>query len=339
MQKFRIIKNELNVYKQQIFEFWRKYLPGTPKGRFEWMQNNPAGPPDWSFAVEEKSGELAGIVSIMPKRVFINGKTIIKAGIVGDFMVSSRYRVFGPFLQLQNTVVENYSNLGYQFIYTIPNKDTIKIIQRAGYKPIGVLYNMAKPIKVKYYLKRHILSPPSELFVPFIQLCLKIISRETYSLTDGLIEEEHSIDESFDVFWEKIKSNKPCIISDRSSEYIKWRYFQNPTYKFRLLAYRETPGGELRGYIFFTIDCNKMEVFDIIALQRGHVYRLLKRLVGIAKEENCQAIYIQINHANSLLKLLRSCRFFNAKNDFVVFCPKNEAYLESWSFFSGDRNI
>ena len=99
MSKFKIFQDNPKKYKKEILSFWEEYLPGTSPKRLEWMNENPAGPVIWIFAVEEKTGKLAGTISLFPKQLFVNGK-MVKAAILGDFMLHKKFRVFGPVLDL-----------------------------------------------------------------------------------------------------------------------------------------------------------------------------------------------------------------------------------------------
>lgn len=340
MANYYVIQNDPIQYKEMILKFWEDYLPGTPPGRLEWMNNgNPAGPAIWFFAFEEKSNELAGIISIMPKNIIQNGQSI-RVGILGDFMVNKKYRVFGPNLLLLRTAQESLSNLGLKFIYTIPNLGSEGLIKRVGFKEIGVLHHFAKPLKISHYLNKRINSFTAHLISPFMDLALKIISRETYTSARGYFEEALRIDESFDLLWDKIRLNQSIIIGVHSSIYLNWRYFHNPLYKFRVLTYRKDSKGDVLGFIVFTIDQNKLYIYDIIALNKIHIYKLLKKIVRIGRNENCLSINIGVFSTNPVLRIIKSSGFLNAKEDFSLFSfSEHECSFEGCNFLYGDRNI
>ena len=155
MPKFRIITGGPSRYKEEIARFWREYLPGTPPERFDWMRTNPAGPAIWFFAIEEKTSTLAGTISLMPKDMLVDGSPV-RACIMGDYMIGGRYRVFGPALDLQKAVTKDFSNLGFRFIYTVPNQASIKIIERMGFVEMMRLRTLIKPVKALPYLKKYV---------------------------------------------------------------------------------------------------------------------------------------------------------------------------------------
>src|SRR4030042_4579678 len=267
MDRFTVSQIDPIQYKDQILKLWEECLPGTPHGRLEWMHmGNPAGPAIWFCAFDNKTNEIAGVISVMPKELNLNGKPI-RAGILGDFMVSSKYRVFGPNLQLPRTVLSHLSDLGFNFLYTIPNPESEKIIKRVGFKNAGVMHSLVKLLKTRHYLNKYLNSFAGRLISPFTDIGLRIISRETYVSAAGMFEETSVIDETFDLLWNKIKLQQPHMIGDHSPLYITWRYLQNPLYKFRVLTYKEEFKGDLLGFIVFTIDQGKLYIFTIIALR------------------------------------------------------------------------
>lgn len=340
MAKFKIVRNDPTPYRQKIIKLWEEYLPGTPPGRFDWMNHgNPAGQAVWFFAFEEKSGDLAGFISIMPRDFFLNGRAI-RAGILGDFVVTNNYRVFGPGLQLPKTAIKSSYDLGFRFIYTIPNSESKKIMERAGFTDIGFVYYLAKPITVSHYLKKKMHPLLVKYAAPLIESGLRILSRETYAWTGGVFQEVSTIDQSFDLLWEKVKMIQPGILGDHSSAYLKWRYLKNPQYQFHILTYKEKAGGDLLGYVVYTIINETLEVFDIVAVDGNYIIKLLKKIVGFARQQKYHSIYLTVFKNNVWLKKLKTYRFFDTKYEMKLFLACDQGCLhENWLFFAGDRNI
>jgi hypothetical protein len=340
MERFHIIQADPMQYKAHILKFWEEYLPGTPPGRLKWMETgNPAGPAIWLCAFDNKTNEIAGMISVTPKEFILKDKTV-RSGILGDFMVGSKYRVFGPNLILPKTVLSNMQKLDFKFIFTIPNAESEKLIKRVGFKSAGVMHSLVKLLKTRHYLNKYLNSFAGRLISPFTDIGLRIISRETYISAAGVFEETSVIDETFDLLWNKIKLQQPHMIGDHSPSYITWRYLQNPLYKFRVLTYKEEFKGDLLGFIVFTIDQGKLYIFDIIAVSRTYIHKLLKKIVGIGWNENCLSINIDVFETNPLLPILKSFRFFDARGDIAVYSfGEHSGSFQDCCFFGGDRNI
>jgi len=339
MPKFLVIQKDPQEYKEEILQFWREYLPDTPPERFEWMQcGNPAGPAIWFFACEENSTKLAGTLSIMPRELSCSGQTL-RAGILGDYMVSGEYRVFGPALQILKTALAHLSPLQFNFFYTIPNPDSTKMIQRAGLSAGMLLRHLAKPINLGHYLSKRMSPWLARMIAPCAAPGLNLLSREAWCRVNDDVAETPVIDESFDQLWYRIKSTHFAIVGDLSAAYLNWRYFKNPLYAFRLLTVRNQSQGELLGYAFFTISDGKLDIFDLVFLEKRHALILLKKLSRIAKDEDCTAIYCRSLEANPCYPTLKACNYFDARDDAHVFFYGRELDGTAWHFFSGERNI
>ena len=340
MANFRVIQEDPLRYKEQILQFWTEYLPGTPPGRFEWLQDgNPSGPALWFFALESKTSELAGVISILPAEIIRQGKKI-RAGILGDFMVSKKYRVFGPNFLLPRAVRNNSAGLGFQLIYTIPNAESEKIARREGFHQAGVVHTFVKPLRIAPYVNKYMHPLAARLVSPLVDMGLRITSRELSVSSRGLFQEVSEIDGSFEHFWHAIRQNQPDMIGDHRPAYLQWKYFQNPLHTFRILTYRERADGNLLGYLVFTMHESKMHIYDVIALHKKYACKLLKETIKRGRKERCQSIQMQILETNPLLPVVRSFRFINARDDVNLLFSSEEAWnFEGFSFFAGNRNL
>lgn len=338
MARFNIIQSDPVQYKDLILEFWKDNLPGTPPGRFDWMQENPAGPAIWFFAFEETNNELVGTISIMPREMVLNGK-LIKAGIVGDFMVSNDYRVFGPALSLQKVVLESMSIYGFDYVYTIPNQASFKMNQRAGYVDAVKLVHFIKPLRSAQYLQKYLNGKLPVYLGYVLDFVLKIFSRESYFLSGRHFDEIKIMNDSFDVIWEEVRKVETGLYGNHSAKYINWRYLRNPLSAFKIIALRSKSGDALLGYIIFSIVNEKIEIYDILSLKNSYKNKLLKKVIHIARREKCQSIYIRLVENSLDLNWVRRFMFFNAKNDIsVLVYGEDVSIFNQWAFSEGDRN-
>jgi hypothetical protein len=277
----------------------------------------------------------------MPRKVFLNGQ-MLHTGIVGDFMVHEKHRVFGPTMQLLKAVVERFSDLGFDFLYTIPNQESLKVIQRNGFKYLKKLCCYVKPIRVQSYLEKYLPPYGAKLLGWVAEIPLRLLSRETYlSLKGkGFFREASAMDESFDVLSEKIKKRWCGFAGDRSSANLKWRYLENPLYQFHVMTYRKNGDAPLSGYVIFSIHDDKMDLFDIVFLEKSDIYPVLKKIIGIGRAHHCKAIYFTTSHTDARLNIFKSYGFFDAKENIQVFhFGGSRDALENWDFMDGDRNI
>lgn len=338
MASFKIVQSDPEKYQKEILEFWESYLPGTPLGRLEWMLKNPAGPATWFFAFDKDTSELAGTISIMPREFVLKGKNI-RAGIVGDFMVGNKYRVFGPALSLQKKVLDSMSNYEFDYVYTVPNQASLKMNLHAGYINAVNLVHLIKPVCSAQYLQKYLNIKLAKHLGWVLDIVLKLFSKETYVFPGEHCEEIININESFDDIWNEVQKLESGLIGVRSAKYIDWRYLINPISGFRVFSLRSKSDKRLLGYIIFSVNNGKIEIYDILSLKKSHYNKLMKKLIHVARNEKCQAIYIRLTENSLYISYLRRFMFLNANNDISVLAfGEDVSMFRQWVFSEGDRN-
>ncbi len=339
MTKFIIEKVDPWDYKEKIVQFWLDNLPGTPIKRFEWLvQGNPAGPAVWLIAFDDISKNIAGMISILPKELKSGGQTV-RAGILGDFMVDQKYRVLGPTFILLKAALKTISELGLVFIYTVPNSQSEKLIKHAGFKEVGRLFYLAKPLRIHNYLKKHVEPISARIIGRIVELGIKMLSRETYYPSQGVIEEVNIVDESFDGLSDKFITSECGICGNHTKEYLTWRYLKNPHFVFRIAAFKDSEG-RLHGYIVYILDGNRIDIFDIVAMKNAVVQQLIRYVTEVGRHAECKSVYITIGPTSPWLGVLKWNLFFDTKFDMKLYSFGNDELMKKeWCFFAGDRNI
>jgi hypothetical protein len=327
-------------YAQQIFDFWDAYLPGTPHARLDWMsRGNPAGPATWLFALKGESGELVGTISIMPKSYFVDSRSL-RAGIVGDFMVHKNNRVFGPTISLLKFVSEHYQDLGFDFLYTVPNAESAKVAAHVGFNPVKVLCSYLKPIRFTPYLQRYMPHAVAKSLSPLAKIGSMFMSWKMYVSTAGLFEEVSEFDGAFDELFARMRGSIAAPMADHSSEYLRWRYLGNPVSAFRMVTFRMSEDAGLSGYMVFRITHDRLEIFDGLGLTARDKRSLLKKIIHIAARQKCRALEFTVSESGEWSRELEVCGFLNAGVHIQVLClGQYNNFGEDWDFLPGERNI
>ncbi len=108
------------------------------------------------------------------------------------------------------------------------------------------------------------------------------------------IQEQHSFDDRFDRFWEKVQLQYPIIIR-RDSQFLKWKYLEQPDMRYRIFT--AARDGEFRGYIIlrcaFPPESNAGIIADILTDPRDKagLRMLLFHAVRFFKSQNMKYIY------------------------------------------------
>ncbi len=342
MPKFIIKEINPTKFQDQIVEFWKKYLPKTNSGRIEWLEKyNPAGKGVWLFAYSEANDELAGILSIIPRTFYINGDEK-KGGMLGDFMVADKYRVFGPAIPLQKYALSCYERLGFDFLYTISELNLKNFFINLGYQKMDLLYRYVKPISLNMYLEKYFNSKMVRCFSFLFNIFLKIIALDTYILAHMQFEKTKKIGKSFDHFWSEIRKRNHEIIGDRSSVFLNWRYVQNKHEDFIILKFYDKKMKYVIGYIIYTIEKGKIhlvEIYDFMSTSFCISLKMIKLFTKHVKRLGADTINFRVNKMVPMLKFIRYSSFFDSKDYAGIFFYSNSFKLNSNFINWGEKLI
>jgi GNAT superfamily N-acetyltransferase len=337
MADYDIVQIEPARYRAGIVEMWRRYLPGTPDARFEWLaQGNPAGPAAWFAAIARETGRLAGMLSLMPKTFYV-GEREIRAAVLGDFVVAEEARAFGPARQLPKVVLDWAMARRFDVVYTMPNEKAEKVVERAGFTARKTLKLFLRPISSAMFVKAGPFTGPVTLAARVVDAFFNAAAGRL-APADGVVCEQETFDSSFDALWEAVRQSSLAPVSDHSSAYLRWRYLQNPEMAFRVVTLRS--GTALTAYAVFTILSSRLEVFELVTTNPRQVGRLLRGIADIGRAEGCKAVYLRVDSTDPIIGQLRRLLFLDARDDKPwLSSPSDERLLSSLRFSSGDRNI
>lgn len=339
MSKFIIEQGNPEILGEEIRRFWEAYLPGTPMNRLEWMMaGNPAGPSVWLVARKEKNMALSATISIMPKVLSLEGK-MYRAGIVGDFMVSKEYRVYGPALQTMRSVIAGYNKLGYDFIYTVPNADSVMVCQRAGFVKAGNLRRYSKVLNPGFGLQIKKVPPfIRTIAAPAVNVGFKFLSSETYKRT-GLVSDPGSGlgDCSFPV---PVNESSPFFIAHREPSYLQWRYLDNPLHTFSIDTYKEKASGNVAGLVISTAIGGAAHIFEIIFSDQSALEGMLVQFSNDMRTKGCSSASVRLLEDGPFLGIFEKMGF-RAREDSVPLLVAGDMNLlqNKWLFMDGDRNV
>lgn len=226
--------------------------------------------------IEDKT---VSMTTITPKKFLMMNEEIICAEI-GDTFTSADYQRKGLFTRLVDSARNEAEKNGINFIYGTPNTNSLPGYQKKlnfGIIPNLQIYNFVYPINITKILNVKInnvfiSSLMSSIVTPFFKI-KKMISFPDIDKSIQIFPFTKSED-YIDEIWEEEGSKYDCI-NIRNSEYIKWRYLDNPdSYNFLLATKDKKPVGYIVlkdglwnnlkvGYIadIFTVDRGDQIVF------------------------------------------------------------------------------
>jgi len=150
---------------------------------------------------------------------------------------------------------------------------------------VGKLYTLMKPQETVFWLGKYIPPVVAKVLQWPTMLALQILSRETYVYGRGDFIELDWGDSSFDLFAEQWKKNQPGILTgDHQLAYLKWRYLENPEFNFRIITFRKHENGDLLGFFVISIKQNRLDIYDLVAVESRYIYAMIKKTYGYCKK-------------------------------------------------------
>ncbi|MEM7673523.1 MAG: GNAT family N-acetyltransferase [Verrucomicrobiota bacterium] len=220
--------------------FWKwKYL------------ERPGGRNSIAIAKDGK-GAIVGQTGVSNYPFTIEGKER-SGGQAQDIVVLDEYRGGRSFFKLERLARDMLTAEGTEMSYGFSIEITRKVATKAlGFTDIGQIIKMVQVYNPAPYIAQKLKIPGlSKVLGAVIRPLLKIKNKRAPKIDLGpdiKIEEVTSFDERFDTLWNAEK-DRYGVISNRDSQYLNWRYANNPVQEFTALA--AVRGGEILGYIIF----------------------------------------------------------------------------------------
>lgn len=346
---YTVFKADLKHNKEDIISLWKRNFPYISEERYPWIyENNPAGPASCWLLKETRQNKIVGMTAMFPRRIFCEGKPI-HAAIAGDFVIDKEHRTLGPALLLQKAALLNGSGKLFSVLYGFPNKNSELVLLRAGYKILGEVHSLTKPLKSYYYLKKHASIPlVTKAFSFLLDFVLKISSKERYFKNKEYeLEELISFDQRFDRFWEEVWAQFP-MIGERTCSYLNWRYTQSPYKNYQILALIQKRNSAVSGYIVYYIVDNIAHICDLLSLDMNEVLdSLLSGFLFYQGIRGVDAISFSFIGYNTLMEKLREYGFsIRESNNSAIIYPMSDSGVTKdlfdrrhWYLTSGDNDI
>lgn len=254
-------------------------------------------------------------------------------------MVAKEYRVFGPALQVMRSVIAGYHELGFDFIYTVPNADSVKVCQRAGFAETGTIHRFAKVLNPGYELQKKKVPPLMEaIAAPAVNLGFRFVSKETYRDT-GLVSGPENGFGGHDFPVPRIE-NSPFFIAHRDVSYLRWRYLDNPLYPFSVVTYKGKRSGTLDGYVVSVAIGKTAHIFDVIFDDSDILEALLVQFSKDMRMKGYASMSVRLLEGGPFLRVFEKVGF-RPRGDSVPLLSAGDRNLlqNKWFFTDGDRNV
>lgn len=256
---------------------------GHPLGEKVWtwrFRDNPAGHGVINLVWD--GNVLASHYAVTPVYVRISGKDWL-TGLSGTTMTHPDYRGRGLFPILARKTYSRMAELGMAMVWGFPNVLSHRgFVRDLGWRDI---YEIPK---FQLLLDNHVKIPPTQEYIVSLA----------------------SFDERFDNLWNCVKDDY-LIIARRDCAHLQWRYAQNPSERYSILAFVQKEN--VLGYTVFKRYQEELQVIDILAKEVQVAEELIWQVVRFAHTESVKSVGLWLNVNHPLHHALEKKDFRNAE--------------------------
>ncbi|HEU4537566.1 MAG TPA: GNAT family N-acetyltransferase, partial [Polyangiaceae bacterium] len=220
--------------------------------RVRWLyERNPEGPPTTVLIDDGGPDGLVGCASVMPRRAWAGGREV-RAGVLCDLAVARRHRVGGPALMLQRSLIEAIKTEGYAFLWGYPNRNSVPVFKRLGYKPVAEALSWVRPLRTGEFLRRFAPPPAANAGGALLDAALSLAERGAAAAFAAGREGAHEdhFDARFDELWARARGHYE-VTGARDAAFLRWRYEEFPS--GRHLVFGLSEGATLVGYVIYRV--------------------------------------------------------------------------------------
>lgn len=340
---------DLSRDKDAVVSFWNGIQQRPLDAKFEWIYlGNPNGKASLWMVHHEETSALSGMTALFP-RIFSIKEDSRYCAVAGDLLVHPKHRSLGPALMLQRNVVSKAKNGEYCFIYGFPNKSAEAVWKRIGYKFLGPTVRLTKVLRTSSLLKKYAIPKAlSYIFSPLIDFGLYLFSAETWKFKskDYICRFVDFPDERFDRFYEKLKKQY-SVVGQRDSEFLKWKYLNDPDDKHQFFAVFNSSEDELHGYIAFCRSERRASVRDFAfgnneAANESLVVYFLKHM----RKQGSEAVTFRFLENNELISFFKKYQFVKRADEGNIYYYTNDKSMAgidhknagNWFITIGDQD-
>jgi len=314
-----------------------------------WQWEFMKGPDGKAFLyIVEDENRIIGHFADIPRRFSAQGEVVLGT-LSLDLMVHPDYWRKGIFAAMGRYGAEKVKQENGRFLIAFPIRlETILGLKKIGWKEAAKLPVLVYPIRFRGIMNRYLHFPP-------LGLLMGGIARLFYFFLYGLkkkketggveIERVGSLDESFNLFWQKACTLYP-VMGIRNRDYLNWRYLQHPTRKY--VIYRAKKNGEMRGYIVLRkvdlLKFNSAVVVDLLALDEETLSALVEKGIQYGQQERADLLGFMVPQNHLYYKILRQKGFLQSPKtfQFMVYPHSHREIVlspEKWYVNWGDTDV
>lgn len=285
-----------------------------------WGYEQSPFPANVCWMVETEAGERVGFTSLMPRRMKV-GEHVCEAGQAANLNVSAEHRNALAAIKLQRAVVSHVDQSEMPLAFGI-TRNAVAVLCRAGYRDLGGMSRWIKLFRTEHKLARWIPSRwPRRAVASVVDLGLRLRAAETFRrLPRGWqVLFDPPFDARFDDLWQAAATNF-SVTTERSSEYLRWRFGDDPQFEYRTLAVQDAQG-QIRGAaIYLFPDPGESQplggIVDLLPVDAQAADVLLAELCRHLRSQGAVGVQMMYFGSPLIETALQRCNFLRRESEF-----------------------
>ena len=321
--------------------------PLADRTRFEWLyKRNPHGQVRVWIAVDENR-EFVGSAAAFPRRLYI-GQQKKLGWVFGDFCVSNKHRSLGPAIALQRSLLQAADAEGVPVSYDFPSAAMAAVYKRLKIQPAAQMIRMAKLLRVNRKIREYVRNETLANGISSVGNSLLYVSNSRPKFGTGISVSllESRCGPAFDALTERVCS-KSALRVQRSSDYLNWRYLENPYKRHQLMT--ASRDGSLLGFVVLSQNNLDAEIVDIFGEDDELVVRtLISEVVEFFRRRGAITVSAELIAMHPWIEVFKKIGFSPRESKpFIVYTPPNSISLfgtkcsgldQRWFITGGDRD-
>ena len=307
------------------------------RDRFKWLYfSNPDGVATAWFAIDDRSGAIAGCTAVVPRRVRLkNSDTVVRAWTCSDFCINPAYRTMGVAIKLRRVARDAVEAGQSPFLYAHPNDRMLQVHLRVGHVPLGAMVRYAKPLRVRGGARWQ---------RGATRLALGFFGRERLVRRSSDIEVSVQPPADVSAIYDRVAARIGTSVV-RDHDYLAWRFGQHPLEPHSFLVVRA--GGKPVAYAAYTTNDETAMIKDWLAVDGRARDQLFAGFISECRAKDIASISLGALESHPDLPALRWFGFVPRaeRSTAITFAPPamhaDNAVRspQSWYMTVGDRDM
>ncbi len=308
---------------------WSQNFSSTGDRRFDCYLTGPDGPGS-IWVLRTPAGDVVGTAGLQLRTMQFGNRTAT-TGVALNLAVAPAYRSAGPAVRLQRALIDEAFQTGLACVVGA-SENGAAVLKRAGYKPLGPIFRLVKPLRSEYKLKQYLKSPlAARIVARGADAALWATSPETWrGLPPGwAVEHRDDFDERIERLWGQVAHRFP-IATVRTQAFMQWRFVACAETPYRVM-YLHNPAGELAACAVFQPQGDTVELSDVAYADLAALDLLLAEFLRRVRADRARfnAVTFVGFGADELINRLRAFGFAQRQGRKTFLAAVNPATRQS----------